>query len=103
MMLAACSSIAASQANQTTNTLAQRVVDVKLLSGTSIDVWPIFGYDAGHTGFEVQRIAHRMRGNLLWSKKIGPIFSSAVAGLCMLIFVRTDVYLYDVLDNTVAL
>src|SRR3989440_12471288 len=103
MMLAACSSIGASQANQMTNTHAQRVVDAKLLSGTSIDVWPIFGYDAGHTGFEGQRIAHRMRGNLLWSKKIGPIFSSAVAGLGMLFIASTDGYLYALKENTGAL
>jgi eukaryotic-like serine/threonine-protein kinase len=100
VMLTACSSFAASQADQATNTDVLRVIDAKLLSGTGIDTWPIFGYNARHTSFEGQGFASRVRGNLLWSKKIGPIFSSSAVGLGMLFIASTDGNLYALKENT---
>lgn len=102
IMLAACGTYSASQANQT-NTNARRVIDAKLLRAAGIDTWPIFGYNVGHTSFEGQGIAQTVRGNLLWSKKIGPIFSSATVGLGMLFIASADGNLYALKENTGAL
>lgn len=63
--------------------------------------WPMFGYDPGHTGYVDPPVqSHAVQGKLVWSQKIGPIFSSAVAGLGMLFIGSTDGYLYALRQDT---
>src|SRR6266702_7567824 len=70
-----------------------RVINTALLQGSGD--WPMFGYDLGHTGYVDQSMHPRLvRGKMLWSQRLGPIFSSAVAGLNMLYIAGTDGYLY---------
>ena len=55
----------------------------------------MFGYDPEHTGYVDQALASRpVQGKLLWSQKIGPVFSSPVGGLDMLFIASTNGYLY---------
>lgn len=81
-----------------------RVIDAALLLGSSSGDWPFFGYDPGHTGY-VDQLANRsdIRGKLLWSRRLGPIFSSPVAGLKMLYIAGTDGYLYALKQDTGAI
>jgi len=61
----------------------------------------MFGYDLGHTGYVDQSMHPRLvRGKMLWSQRLGPIFSSAVAGLNMLYIAGTDGYLYALKQDT---
>jgi outer membrane protein assembly factor BamB len=76
-------------------TTHNRVINAMLLRGSSINDWPMFGYDPGHTGYVDQFVhPHAVQGKLLWSQKVGPVFSSSVAGLGMLFIASTDGYLY---------
>src|SRR5260370_23155012 len=72
-----------------------RAISAALLLGSSSGDWPVFGYEPGHTGY-VNPIAdpHPIQGKLLWSRHLGPIFSSPVAGLGMLYIASADGYLY---------
>src|SRR5260370_11133008 len=72
-----------------------RAISAALLLGSSSGDWPVFGYDPGHTGY-VNPIAdpHPIQGKLLWSRHLGPIFSSPVAGLSMLYIASAAGYLY---------
>lgn len=52
----------------------------ELLQISTDDDWPNFGYDAGHTGYAAaQGNGAPLQGKLLWSRRLGPIFS-AVSG-----------------------
>jgi outer membrane protein assembly factor BamB len=81
-----------------------RVIDAALLLGFRAGDWPFFGYDPGHTGY-VDQPANRydIQGKLLWSRRMGPVFSSAVAGLKMLYIASTDGYLYALKQETGAI
>jgi eukaryotic-like serine/threonine-protein kinase len=104
MALAACSYAPPSQADSATNNNPHRGIDAKSLSGNNIDSWPMFGNNTGHTSFEARGVhASIVRGKLLWSKKIGPIFSSSAAGLGMLFIASTDGNLYAFKEDTGAL
>jgi len=95
MALTACSSSQAGQTNVARKGNHEHVIDVRLLRGSYSDGWPVFGYDAGHTGYGGRQVDHQVvHGHLIWSKKIGPIFSSLVAGLGMLFISSTDGNLY---------
>ena len=61
----------------------------------------MFGYDPGHTG-NVDALVHpqSVQGKLAWAQKLGPIFSSPVAGLTMLFIASTDGYLYALKQDT---
>lgn len=78
-----------------------RVIDASLLLGPGAGDWPFFGYDPGHTGY-VDQLANRneIQGKLLWSRSLGPIFSSPVVGLNMLFITSTDGYLYALKQDT---
>ena len=69
--------------------------------GPSSGDWPFFGYDLGHTGY-LDGLANQsdIQGKLLWSRRLGPIFSSPVAGLHMLYITSTDGYLYALKQDT---
>ncbi|GAC1382415.1 MAG: PQQ-binding-like beta-propeller repeat protein [Ktedonobacteraceae bacterium] len=98
LFLTACSSTT-SQAPVPTN--PNRTINATLLYGSSIDDWPMFGYDPGHTGYvDASVLAHAVHGKLLWFQKLGPIFSSPVAGLGMLFIASTNSYLYALKQNT---
>ena len=72
-----------------------RRIDATLLQGSSSGDWPMFGYDPGHSGYVDQVVApHPVQGKLLWSHKLGPVFSSPVGGLDMLFIASADGYLY---------
>ena len=93
-MLAACGS---SQARKPVAVAIphNRIVPSALLQGSNIGDWPVFGYDPGHTGYVDALVQpHALAGNLTWSRKFAPIFSSAVAGLGMVYIASTDGYLY---------
>ena len=92
-ILSACSGSTSSQ----TPTVMQhnKVIAAALLEGSSKGDWPMFGYDPGHTGYVDALVEPRVLvGKLAWSKKFGPIFSSAIAGLGMVYIASTDGYLY---------
>src|SRR6266705_5844475 len=76
-----------------------RKIGMTLLQGSNRGDWPMFGYDAGHTGNVVAN-PHRIQGRLLWSEHLGPIFSSSVAGPDMLYVASTDGYLYALKQST---
>ena len=80
---------------------SNHVIAASLLQGSGIGDWPVFGYDPGHTGY-VNLLAspHILQGKVLWSKRLGPIFSSPVAGLGMLYIASTDGYLYALKQNS---
>lgn len=81
-----------------------RVIDAALLLGSSSGDWPFFGYDPGHTGYVDQLTNGRdNQGKLLWSRRMGPVFSSPVAGLKMLFVSSTDGYLYALEQDTGAI
>jgi eukaryotic-like serine/threonine-protein kinase len=104
MALTACSSSQPGQTNVARKGNHDQVIDVRLLRGSYNDGWPIFGYDPGHTGFGGQQVDHHVvHGHLLWSKKIGPIFSSSVAGLGMLFISSTDGNLFAFKEESGAL
>src|SRR5215469_5622575 len=92
LLLTACGS-ASTPVTPTVN--HNRVINAALLLGESLGDWPVFGYDPGHAGY-VNPIAdpQPVQGKLLWSRRLGPIFSSPVAGLGMLYIASTDGYLY---------
>ncbi len=92
LMLTACGS-ASTPAAPVTN--RNRVINARLLLGSTSGDWPVFAYDPGHTGYVDHRAnPHAVKGKLLWARHIGPIFSSSVAGLGMLYVSSTDGYLY---------
>src|SRR5437868_8360649 len=80
---------------------SNHVVNVALLEGSGTGEWPVFGYGPGHTGY-VNSLAssHILQGKLLWSQRLGPIFSSPVAGLGMLYIASTNGYLYGLKQDT---
>ncbi len=92
MLLAACGS-----ATSHTPSVASsnHGINAALLQGSGTSDWPVFGYDPGHTGY-VDALAspHTLQGKLLWLQRVGPIFSSPVAGLGMLFIASTNGYLY---------
>lgn len=101
MALTACSSTPPGHTNVATNGNHNKVIDARLLRGSYTDSWPIFGYDPGHTNFEGQLVNHHaVQGRLLWSKKVGPVFSSSVAGLGLLFISSTDGNLYAVRQDS---
>lgn len=64
----------------------------------------MFGYDPGHTGYVDALVQpHSLTGNLAWSRKFAPIFSSAVAGLGMVYIASTDGYLYALSQSSGAM
>src|SRR5579864_3166173 len=106
-LVAGCSSKAApsaSPASPAPTGHPNRVIDAALLFGSSTGDWPFFGYDPGHTGY-VDQAANRydIRGRLLWSRHLGQIFSSPVAGLHMFYITSTDGYLYALDQDTGAI
>ena len=98
VMLTACGS-ATSHAPSTES--SNRVINAALLRGSSTGDWPVFGYDPGHTGYVNALVSpHLLQGKLLWSQRLGPIFSSPVAGLDMLYIASTNGYLYALKQGT---
>ena len=80
------------------------IIEAAKLLGSSIGDWPFFGYDPGHTGYVDQAAnRHDVQGKLLWSRRMGPVFSSAIAGLHMLFIASTDGYLYALEQETGAI
>src|SRR5260221_3442014 len=101
LLLTACGSASTPAAPMMNH---NRTINATLLLGSSSGDWPVFGYDPGHTGY-VNPIAdpHPIQGKLLWSRHLGPIFSSPVAGLGMLYIASTDGYLYALRQDSGAI
>ncbi|MEO8971990.1 MAG: PQQ-binding-like beta-propeller repeat protein [Ktedonobacteraceae bacterium] len=101
VMLAACSSSNSATSSSTTAINHKQVIRAGLLQGATIGDWPMFGYSTGHSSF-VDPLVHPLAttGKLLWSQKLGPLFSSAVAGSGMLYIASTNGYLYALDQNT---
>jgi len=101
LLLTACGSASTPAAPMMNH---NRAISATLLLGSSSGDWPVFGYDPGHTGY-VNPIAdpHPIQGKLLWSRHLGPIFSSPVAGLGMLYIASTDGYLYALRQDSGAI
>lgn len=96
-ILTACQSSSPPRSSASQNT----VISPALFSGASINDWPMFGYDPGHTGY-VDPLVHpgNIQGNVAWQHMFGPIFSSPVAGLGMLFIASTDGYLNALQQST---
>ncbi len=93
LLLVGCASATSPSVGTAVN--HNRVINASLLEGSSSGDWPMFGYDPGHTGFVDQLVNSReVQGKLLWTRRLGSIFSSPVAGLNMLYIASTDGYLY---------
>src|SRR6266851_1531649 len=102
-MLAACGSTAVRKPVATVSQHNQ-VVPAALLQGSSVGDWPMFGYDPGHTGYVDALVQpHMLTGSLAWTRKLAPIFSSAVAGLGMVYIASTDGYLYALSQSSGAI
>jgi len=92
VMLTSCGSVSAPVTSVTHH---NRVINATLLLGSTSGDWPLFAYDPGHTSYVDQNAnPHAVQGKLLWTRHVGPIFSSPVAGLGMLYISSTDGYLY---------
>jgi outer membrane protein assembly factor BamB len=104
LALTACNSPATSPSTLATATTHNRVINAAQLQGSSIHDWPMFGYDPGHTGY-VDPLVHprSVQGKLLWSQKLGPVFSSPIAGLDMLFVSSTNGYLYALKQDSGAI
>lgn len=80
------------------------MIQAALLQGSGTGDWPVFGYDPGHTGYVNALASPRiLQGKLLWLQRLGPIFSSPVAGLGMLFIASTNGYLYALRQNSGAI
>ncbi len=72
-----------------------------LLLGSSTGEWPMFGYNPAHTSYVDQSVQARgVPQHLLWSQRLKPIFSSAVAGAGLLYIASSDGYLYALKEAT---
>lgn len=72
-----------------------QIIHADLLRDLTTASWPMFGNNPARTG-AVASIPQPpvLKGSLLWSRKLSPIFSSSVAGLGMVYIASTDGYLY---------
>jgi eukaryotic-like serine/threonine-protein kinase len=94
-LLAACGTTTTARKPAAIVTQHNKVIPTAMLQGSSVEDWPMFGYDPGHTGYVDAMVQQRaLKGSLTWSRKFAPIFSSAVVGLGMVYIASTDGYLY---------